>query len=109
MDPLVAAALLSGIALLLGTGLTALFNSKLNAINHAVNHKEPDEPTLREVAVSTSDVVVSLAEKVGQLSEKLDKQGVALTEHTAQDASNFKEILERMESINEANQQGTSA
>lgn len=82
---------------------------RLGHINHAVNNKKPEEPTLREVAVGTSDLVVTLAERLGELKATVEKHSVALTEHTAQDATNFGElrvgqqaIADRMESIADA-------
>lgn len=102
MNPIVVAAIITAVAAV----IAAVLNAKLDQINHAVNHKEPNEPTLREVAVETNEtargtaeIVVALAESLGEVKAELslvkeiqEKHGAALTEHTAQDKASFEEL-----------------
>lgn len=74
-----------GTVLIAATPFILRMNKKLNSINGAVNNKQKDEPTLRELAVET-------AGHLGELRGLLEA-------HTKQDGDNFIDLRARMEVI----------
>lgn len=93
------------VAAVLTPALVAVWR-RLGHVNHAVNGVAKGEPTLREVTVGTADVVVALAEKLGQLTEKVDgmaevqeKHGKQLDAHTIQDHESFGTLREGQEDM----------
>lgn len=80
MDPIVLAAVIAFLA----PFFYAMW-VRLGHINGAVNNKEKDEPTLREVALDVREVALATAEQISTLRGLLEA-------HSKADAENFEAL-----------------